>query len=140
MRQSTLNPLTTILHVPLFVGCSKKDLKLVAAAVEEAFFASGRVLVEQGRPGSEAFIVRKGIVSVRRDGRTIARLGAGSIVGELALLDNGPRTASVVCDTDVDVLVLNQRDFRRLLEEVPSLSGKILTTLARRVRELTKAV
>lgn len=140
MPRNTLSPLTTILHVPLFSGCSRKDLKRVAASVEEVSFAAGRVLIEQGRPGKEAFIVRKGVVSVRRDGRKIARLGAGAIVGELALLADGPRTASVVCDTDVDVLVLGARDFRRLLDEVPSLSGKILVTLARRVRELTKAV
>lgn len=140
MKRTTVNPLTTIRHVPLFSACSTKDVKRVAAAVDEVSFAPGTVLIEQGQSGREAFIVRKGIVSVRRDGRKIASLGAGAIVGELALLDNGPRTASVVCDTEVDALVLDQRNFRRLLDEVPSLAGKILVTLARRVRELTRAV
>lgn len=136
MSKTTVNPLTSIRHVPLFAACSKKEIKLIANAVAEASFMPGVTLIEQGQPGREAFIVCKGIVSVRRHGRKIASLGAGAILGELSLLDNGLRTASVICDTEVDVLVLNQRDFKRLLDEVPSLRVSLLTTLVRRVREL----
>jgi signal-transduction protein with cAMP-binding, CBS, and nucleotidyltransferase domain len=80
MSKTTVNPLTSIPHVPLFVACSKKEIKLIANAVAEASFAPGLTLIEQGQPGREAFIVRKGIVSVRRDDRKIASLGAGAII------------------------------------------------------------
>jgi len=140
MRKNDINPLTTLHHVPLFASCTRKELQRIVASGDEVSFAAGKTLIEQGQPGREAFIVIKGIVSVRRNGRRIARLGAGAIVGELALLDNGPRTASVVCDTDVDVFVLDQRHLQTVLDEIPTLTRKLLTQLAGRVRELTKEI
>ena len=140
MRKSTVNPLTTLHHVPLFVDCTTKELRKIVASGDEVSFKAGRTLIEEGQPGREAFIVLNGIVSVHRNGRRLTRLGAGSVVGELALLDDGPRTATVVCDTDVDLFVLNQRHFRHVLDEVPSLTRKLLTQLAGRVRDASKSV
>jgi len=140
MRTNAITPLTTLHHVPLFASCTRKELQSIVASGDEVSLAAGKALIEQGQLGREAFIVLKGIVSVRKNGRRIARLGAGSIVGELALLDNGPRTASVVCDTDVDVFVLDQRHFQKVLDEIPTLTRKLLTQLAGRVRELTKEI
>jgi CRP/FNR family cyclic AMP-dependent transcriptional regulator len=97
------------------------------------------VLIEQGQPGREAFIVLKGKATVRRNGKRLASLGAGSMVGELALLDHGPRTATVTCDTDCDVLVISQRHFHGVLDDVPALSHKLLSTLASRLRDLDRA-
>ena len=100
---NTLNPLTTLHHVPLFSSCSKKDLARIVKVADEVTFKAGRVLTEQGQPGREAFIIVKGKATVRRNGKKLASIGAGAMVGELSLLDNGPRTATVTCDTDCEV-------------------------------------
>ncbi len=134
------NPLTTLHHVSLFSSCSKKDLARIVDAADEVSFKAGQVLIEQGQPGREAFILLKGKATVRRSGKKLASLGAGAMVGELALLDHGPRTATVTCDTDCDVLVISQRHFQGVLRDVPVLSNKLLTTLAGRVRELDRAM
>jgi len=123
----------------LFTACSRKDLARIVAGGDEASFKPGQTLIEEGQVGREAFIILKGVATVRRGGRKIANVGAGSMVGELALLDNGPRTASVVCETEVDVLVINQRHFHGILHDVPALMQKLLTNLAGRVRDLDKA-
>ena len=129
---NTLNPLTTLHHVPLFSSCSKKDLARIVKVADEVTFKAGRVLTEQGQPGREAFIIVKG--------KALASIGAGAMVGELSLLDHGPRTATVTCDTDCEVLVISQRHFHSVLHDVPVLSSKLLATLASRVRELDRAV
>ncbi|MGA1442361.1 MAG: cyclic nucleotide-binding domain-containing protein, partial [Ilumatobacteraceae bacterium] len=103
----SVTPLTTLHHVPLFSSCSKKDLSRIVKAADQVSFKAGRVLTEQGQPGREAFIILKGKATVRRSGKKLASIGAGSMVGELSLLDHGPRTATVTCDTDCDVLVIN---------------------------------
>jgi CRP-like cAMP-binding protein len=132
-----LNPLTTLHHVPLFSSCSKKDLARIVKASDKVSFKAGRVMIEQGQPGREAFIVLNG-KAVRRNGKKLASLGAGSMVGELALLDHGPRTATVTCDTDCDVLVISQRHFHGVLDDVPALSHKLLSQLASRLRDLDR--
>ena len=141
-RVSTRKPnsLTTLHHVPLFAGCSKKELAWIARDSDIVSFKAGRVLIEQGQPGREAFIITKGIAKVSRGGKTLAKVGAGEMVGELALLDNGPRTASVVCETDVEAVVISQKHLHGVLHEVPSLARKLLSTLAGRIRDLDKAV
>jgi CRP/FNR family cyclic AMP-dependent transcriptional regulator len=138
--ERNINALTTLHHVPLFASCSKKDLARIVKVAEQVTFKTGKVLIEQGQPGREAFIILKGKASVRRNGKKLASVGAGSMVGELALLDHGPRTASVVCDTDCEVLVISQRHFHGVLTDVPVLSHKLLSTLAARVRDLDRAV
>ena len=80
---NTLNPLTTLHHVPLFSSCSKKDLARIVKVADEVTFKAGRVLTEQGQPGREAFIIVKGKATVRRNGKKLASIGAGAMVGEL---------------------------------------------------------
>jgi CRP/FNR family transcriptional regulator, cyclic AMP receptor protein len=126
--------------VPLFSACSKKELQAVAKASDEVNLPAGRVLCEQGTIGREAFVIVDGEAEVRRNNRKVATLGPGSYVGELALLDHGPRTATVTTTSDVTVLVLGAREFSGLLDEVPSISHKLMKALAHRIRELdTKA-
>ena len=136
----SVTPLTTLHHVPLFSSCSKKDLARIVKAADQVSFKAGRVLIEQGQRGREAFIILKGKATVRRSGKKLASIGAGSMVGELSLLDHGPRTATVTCDTDCDVLVISQRHFHSVLHDVPVLASKLLATLASRVRDLDRAV
>jgi CRP/FNR family transcriptional regulator, cyclic AMP receptor protein len=124
--------------VPLFSGCTRKELEKVAKASDEITMTAGSVIVDQGQTGREAFVVLEGEVSVKRGGRKIATLGAGTVVGELSLLDHGPRTATVVCETDCELLVIDQRHFRAVLEDVPAMATKLLASLAGRIRELDR--
>ncbi len=123
-------------EVPLFSACSKKELAKIARAGDQMRFDDGKVLTTQDEISREAFVIMEGKVSVRRNNRKIAELGAGSVVGELGLLDRGPRTATVVADGPIEVLVLGPREFAALLDEVPTISHKLMKALAARVREL----
>ncbi len=128
-------------HVPLFSALSKRDLQRVAKASDEVPIRAGQVLVEQGRTGHEFFLILDGEAVVRRNNRKVATLTPGQYFGELAILDRGPRSASVIANTDMRVLVLGQREFTGVLDSIPGMSAKILTTMAQRLREAdTKAV
>jgi CRP/FNR family cyclic AMP-dependent transcriptional regulator len=120
----------------LFAACSKRDLQKIARASDEVEVEAGKVLVEQGSAGREAFVILSGEATVKRNGRKVATLGPGAQFGELALLDGGPRTATVVAETPMQLLVLTQRELATVLDEVPGLSRKILASLAGKIREL----
>lgn len=136
-REQYLNHLAA---VPLFSGCTTKELREIARATVELTLDEGKEFVTQGDVGREAFIIVDGAADVLRGGQTINTLGPGDCIGELSLLDHGPRTATVVAATPLTVLVLGPREFSGLLDEVPTLNHKILAALAARVRELdTKA-
>ena len=83
---------------------------------------AGSLLVDQGQTGREAFVILDGDVTVKRNGRKVATLGPGAIVGELSLLDHGPRTATAVCETDCTLFVISQRNFMPVLDDVPTIS------------------
>lgn len=127
-------------EVPLFTALSKRDLQRIAKATNEVTRPAGTVLVDQGDAGREAFVIVDGTATVTRNGRKAGILGPGDSVGELSLLDHGPRTATVTADTDITVLVLSAREFAGLLEEVPGLAQKLLGQLATRVRELDRQI
>jgi CRP/FNR family cyclic AMP-dependent transcriptional regulator len=129
------NHLQKLAEVPLFAAASQKDLQKIAKASDELTVKKGRVLVDQGRPGHEFFLILDGEASVRRNNRKVAALGPGQYFGELSLLDRGPRTASVVAESDMRVLVLGQREFLGVLDDVPGLAYKILRIMAHRLRE-----
>jgi CRP/FNR family transcriptional regulator, cyclic AMP receptor protein len=122
--------------VPLFAACSRKELQHVAKASDEIKLAEGAVLCQQGDVGREAFVIIEGTAAVKRGGRKVATLGPGTCVGELALLDHGPRTATVVADSPMTALVIGVREFSALVEDVPSMARKLLQSLAGRIRDL----
>jgi CRP-like cAMP-binding protein len=122
--------------VSLFSACSKRELQKIAKASDELTVPAGKVLVEQGDTGRECFILISGSAAVKRGNRKVAALGPGDCVGELSLLDHGPRTATVVTETDTDLLVLGSRQFAGVLDEVPSMARKLMAALASRVRDL----
>ena len=126
--------------VPLFAGLNKKQLQLIAKSADEITVASGTVLVDQGQTGREAFLVLEGSVGIKRNGRKVATLGPGAIVGELALLDHGPRTATAVCESDATLLVVDRRNFLSIVESSHTLTSRLLEYLAARIRELDKTV
>ena len=98
-------------NVPLFNSCSNKELQTIARATDELTVPAGHVLTDQGQMGREAFVIVDGSATVKRNGKKVATLGPGSVVGELSLLDHGPRTATVTTDSDTTVLVIEQRHF-----------------------------
>ncbi len=123
-------------NVGLFNECSRKDLEKIAERSDVVDLPAGRVIMHEGKTGSEAFVVLKGIVTVRRNGRKVADLGAGAMVGELSLLDEGVRSATVECATDCSLLVLTRSSLRSAIEDVPALSRKLFAALASRLRDL----
>jgi CRP-like cAMP-binding protein len=122
--------------VPLFEGLSKQQLRRISSLMTRIDRPAGQVLAREGEHGSEFFIVLEGEVEVRQGDRVIATRRPGDYVGEIALLDKRPRTASVVATTPVSVEVLSRREFVSLLAEAPELSEQIMATMARRLAEL----
>jgi CRP/FNR family cyclic AMP-dependent transcriptional regulator len=131
--------LESLSKVALFSACSKKELEKVAKASDEITMTAGTMIIDQGQTGREAFVIVDGDVTVKRNGRKVATLGPGKVVGEMSLLDHGPRTATVMCDTDCTLLVIDQRRFRSVVEDIPAISHKLLGSLAARIRELDRA-
>lgn len=121
--------------VPLFSGCSRRQLGEIASIADEIRFPAGRTLIVEGRRGREFFVLVDGTVEVRRRGRRVATVGGGSFFGEAALLTGKPRNASVTAISPVQALVITDRAFRRLLEDSPAIAGKILASLAERLAD-----
>jgi CRP-like cAMP-binding protein len=119
--------------VPLFSGCSKKELKTIAMLADEIDLRQGKVLTRQGAPGREFFVLLEGSVEVVRDGKPVTTLGEGDFFGELALVSNIPRTATVTATSPIRALVVVGRDFRRLLSEDASIAVKVLGAMAERM-------
>jgi CRP/FNR family transcriptional regulator, cyclic AMP receptor protein len=119
--------------VPLFAGCSKKELRELALVADELDLREGRTLVREGQPGREFFVLIEGGVRVSRKGRKLSDLGPGDWFGEIALLTNAPRTATVTATSPVRVLVVTDRSFRRLVESMPTIALKVLATLGQRL-------
>ena len=131
--------LDSLSKVALFSACSKKELEKVAKAGDEITMTAGTMIIDQGQTGREAFVIVEGDVTVKRNNRKVATLGPGTVVGEMSLLDKGPRTATVVCETDCTLLVIDQRRFLGVVEEIPAIAYKLLASLAGRIRELDRA-
>ena len=132
-QQSQIDHLRSI---RMFRSLSKKDLAAVARAGEEVTLPAGHVLVAEGEEGDAAYVLLDGTVTLKRNNRTLTTLGAGEIIGELALLDKAPRTATAACDTECTLLRIDRMRFLGLIEDVPALAHKVLQTLAARLRDL----
>ena len=125
-------------RAPLFDGLSKKELAALARVSEDMEVEPGKVLVKEGEAGQEFFMIVDGKVNVTRRGRRVATRGPGDFVGEIALLEDTPRTATVTAEGPVRFFVLTRKDFRHLLNENPGVERKVLHALARRIIELSK--
>ena len=112
----------------------------IAKAADEVTVEDGREVVTQDAVGKEAFIIVEGTAHVDRSGTRVATLGIGDHFGELSLLDGGPRTATVVADGELKLLVLGQREFNWVLGEVPGLATKIMRSMAGIIRDLDQKI
>ena len=126
--------------VPMFADLSKKDLGFLATLTTEASFATGTELVKEGELGREAMVLMSGTAAVRRNGRKVAELGSGDVLGEMSLINNVHRNATVVATSDVDVLVMDSREFSSMLSTNPKVSATILKTVAARAAANEKGV
>jgi CRP-like cAMP-binding protein len=133
---------TTVDHlrnIALFSECSSKELGLVVKNSTERVLKAGTVIMDQGQTGREAYVILEGSATVKRNGKKIGSAKTGAVIGELSLLDQGPRTAAVIADTDVRLLVVSERGLKTAIDNIPAISRKLLKALATRVRELDRA-
>ncbi len=121
--------------VPLFSACNNQELRRVAHLGTETLVPDGEVLAEQGKPGFEFCLILEGTVRCLIDAKLVAMLGAGDFFGEMALIDRGPRVATIVAEGPVKLLVFDAREFSTLLDTAPTIAKKVLQSFAARVRE-----
>ena len=124
-------------QVTLFSACTDKELDRLARHAEIVDFQAGDVLMTEGEGGHEFYVIIDGEVGVTSGGETLAKLGPGTYVGEQALLDPGPRTATVTALRDTQTVLLSSREFYAAIDDVPGLSRKLLAGMAKRLREAT---
>jgi CRP/FNR family transcriptional regulator, cyclic AMP receptor protein len=120
-------------RVPLFARCSRRELMEIASVADELNLPAGSELTREGRPGKEFFLLVEGRAEVRRQGRRLKVLGAGDFLGEIALVAEIPRTATVTTVTPAHLLLMTARDFRTLLRDIPTLQRKVLYAVATRL-------
>ena len=120
-------------NVPLFAGCSKSELQKIASLADELDLGEGATLIREGERGREFIVIAEGTVRVTRNGKQLRELGAGDFIGEIALVADVPRTATVTATSPVRLLVVTDRAFRGLLEQMPSLAKKVLQSLGERL-------
>ena len=125
--------------MPLFDGFSKRHLRRLAEDSDLVEVDAGRAIVEEGQAGEAMFVILGGRARVVRAGRRVAELIPGDFFGELSALDGGPRTASVVADTKMELLRLFRHTLHRVVEDEPRLAIGLLEGLARRLRHVLPA-
>jgi len=126
-----------IKRIPLFEGMSKKDLTAVARVAEEVEVTSGEVILFQDDSAPAAYVLVTANALVRRNNRKVAELGSGDVVGELALLSDAPRTATVIATSDGTILEVHRRHFLALIGDSPALARRLLAQLANRLAAAT---
>lgn len=136
---STKRVVEELSKVPLFSDCSNRDLQTIGRVVKDIDHRAGTVIAREGEPGVGLFVIVDGEAEVTIGGKKKATLGPGEFFGEIALLDGGPRTATVTATTDVKLLGLTEWVFRGLMQEHPSIAIKTLQQMAGRLRSATKA-
>ena len=123
-------------QVPLFGGMSRGDLEQLGRIVHEVDVKAGDVLTHEGRHEGYFFVVVEGSVEIERGGRTINTLGPGDFLGEIALLDGGPRTATATAATPSRLLSLEHQAFDDLLDTSPAIRTAVLEAVGQRLRAM----
>jgi CRP-like cAMP-binding protein len=122
--------------VPMFANCRPKDLKQIAQLVDEVDLPDGHVLMREGDTGGEMFLISSGTARVERGGQVIGEFGAGSVLGEMALVSEGKRNATVTAVGPIRAFVVGHREFHSLMDDHPKFRGKVYEGLAGKVRML----
>jgi len=121
--------------VRMFEECSQRQLRSIARIARVVDAPAGAILTHADEPGDEFFLILDGTASVDVAAEKRGPLGPGAFFGEMSLLDGGPRSATIVAETSVRLLVISRQNFSELLEDVPGLTQSLLATLSRRVRQ-----
>jgi CRP-like cAMP-binding protein len=132
-------PLDLLSRIPLFRGCTKDELRHIDRAATQVDYAVGQLICREGDVGRELIMVVEGEASIDRGGVEIATVGPGAFIGEMSLLDGGPRSATITATSEVKALVLPTREFWQVIDEVPAIAHRLLTTLAERLRAADEA-
>lgn len=123
-------------RIPIFSGFDRRRMERLGMLADEVMVPAGKVLMRQGDSGSDMMVVVRGSVAVERDGNRLNTLGVGDFFGEIALVDGGPRTATVTTLEPTTLLVITHRDFHAMMDEFPEVAEQVLNALANRVRHL----
>ena len=133
MRLGGNQKIDLIRKVPLFARCSRAELKEIALLADEIDLHEGTEMTREGAAGREFFVLLDGTADVKKNRRRVNTLGPGDFFGEIALVSQRPRTATVTAVSPARVLVVTDRAFRELMRKVPSIQLKVLAALADRV-------
>jgi protein phosphatase len=123
-------------RIPLFSGFDKRRLQRLGMLADEVDVAAGERLMQQGESGTDMMIIVSGSVAIERGGERLNTLGPGDFFGEIALIDGGPRTATVTAEEATRLLVITHREFHSLMDEFPEVAAQVLNALAHRIRHL----
>jgi len=126
--------------VHLFSNLSQRHLGEIAKHADQVQVEKGRVLVQQGKIGWEFIFIVEGKARVEKDGKVIRQLSKGDFFGEISLIDGEPRTATVIAETNMTLLIVNKTSFDHLLDAIPGLQRKILISLCQYLRRAEKAI
>lgn len=126
MRLRKNQKVELIRKVPLFAQCSNRELEQIASIADEIDLVEGKQLMREGAPGREFFVILEGTADVIQNGALVNTLGSGDFFGEIALIHQGPRTATVTTTSPLRALVVTERSFRRLVEDSPEIERKVL--------------
>jgi CRP/FNR family cyclic AMP-dependent transcriptional regulator len=137
MEASSLEPKLQLLQrVPLFAGLAAEELEAISAITEEREVDAGKELTHEGRHEGYFFVIVSGTVRIERQGQTINTLHDGDFLGEISLLDGGPRTATAVAETACRLLVMTYQRFNQLLDTEPEVRSAVLQEVGQRLRRL----
>ncbi len=121
-------------RVPIFEKCTPAEIQSIVSVAQQHAFAADQIIVTQGTPGQAFYLILSGRVLIERDGRALGMFGTGDFFGEMSLLDNAPRSATIRAVDDSVCLMLSSWDFKSVLERTPSIAIKLLEVLSRRLR------
>lgn len=121
-------------RVPIFSNCTLEEITAISSVAQGSFFQPGQIIVTQGTPGQAFYLILAGRVEILRDGRSLGAFGPGDFFGEMSLLDQAPRSATIKAIEQTECLMLSSWDFKALLERYPSIAVKLLEVLSRRLR------
>jgi CRP/FNR family cyclic AMP-dependent transcriptional regulator len=116
-----------------FSGLSRRELEKLAGWTFQIELPEGEELLREGRLAHEFFVIEDGAVEVRHDGERIAELGAGDFFGEIALLEGGARTATVIATTPLRLIVMSAQEFRRMDQEFPAVADRVRAAVRARL-------
>lgn len=126
-------------QVPLFSACTDKELDRIARLAKHVSASAGEVFIEEGQPGGAFYVIERGTATVALGGKELARLADGDFFGEMALIDQGPRSATVRAESDMELWTIEPAEFDELLDDVPFVARQILKVLSNRLRALEGA-